>query len=251
MDDPGRRRGQSDAARDPRACTDVRSPTLSKHIRIRHDCHPASSAVVGRPTRGLPVVRRSRRVFPIIPVYDTTAFRRASRSSSVRHEAFRSTAAVAELFRTFSTCHDDLSNSSVYFYTTRLRSGEHGGQRPSDTRSSGRLPHSPSVSEHFRIRHAGRPATNVHVRWRAGEDRAVSRRPPRGTARARSAELEDFSAGTKRGPRPPYSIETIPFLGRFLARSKSGPTTAAKIPQPLPGSLYVVGCRISASDMLG
>jgi hypothetical protein len=256
-----------------------------------------------------------RNAFPNISIQHTTAFGRASRSSSVRHEVFRSTAALAMLFQTYPyttrlpsgelrgrlpsdtrssgrrplspnmfrtfvrvTGRHDLSNSSVCG-TTRQRSGEHSGRRPSDARSSGRPPHSPSFSEHFhirhdhlpastaaagrptrgrpsgrlpctpcfsehfRIRHAGSPATNVHLRWRDGEDRAVSRRPPGGCP-SRSAKLEDFSAGTLRGPHPPYSIESIPFLGRFLARSKSGRTKAPSSSLFRPRSLYIVGCGI-------
>ena len=43
-------------------------------------------------------------------------------------------------------------------YTTRLPSGEIHGRQPSDTRSSGRRPFSPSCSEHFDIRHDCLPA---------------------------------------------------------------------------------------------
>ena len=178
---------------------------------------------------------------------ETTPFRRAQRSSAVGHEVVRSTAALAKRFRAFP-------------YTTRPPSGQAGtvvGRQsvsPDDTRSSGRLPCAQSFSERFRIRHAWRPATSVHVRWRQGEDRPGGRSVAvvrRGDCTSRSAKLEDFSAGTDRGHRPPYSMESIPFLGRFLARSKSGPTGTAKIPQLRPGSLYVVGCGISAADMFG
>jgi hypothetical protein len=222
------------------------SPCCSKRFRTRHDCPRASLAVVFRPTRGLPVNVRSRQ----------TCSEHFVRVTGRR----------------------DLSNSSVCG-TTRQRSGEHSGRRPSDARSSGRPPHSPSFSEHFhirhdhlpastaatgrptrgrpsgrlpctpcfsehfRIRHAGSPATNVHLRCRDGEDRAVSRRPPGGCP-SRSAKLEDFSAGTLRGPHPPYSIESIPFLRRFLARSKSGRTKASSPSLFRPRSLYIVGCGI-------
>jgi hypothetical protein len=302
MNDPGRRRGQTDAARDP-PCTVFLSAMLFRTFPFnRHPpCTVFLSAMLFRtfpyktrlPSGELrgrhPSDTRSSGRRPLSPCC-SERFRtrhdclgRASRSSSVRHEVFRSTSVVAKMFRTFVrvTGRHDLSNGSVCG-TTRQRSGEHSGRRPSDARSSGRPPHSPSFSEHFdirhdhlpasaavagrptrgrpsgrlpctpcfsehfRIRHAGSPATNVHLRWREGEDRAVSRRPP-GDCPSRSAKLEDFSAGTLRGPRPHYSIESIPFLGRFLARSKSGRTKASPPSAFRPRSLYIVGCGIAVA----
>ena len=167
--------------------------------------------VVSRPTRGLPVDGRVRNAFPNISVYATrppgwpvailpVVSRRTRRGPPVDGR----------------TCNDH-PNSSMCDTTTsgelsgRLpsdarssgrqpvspRSSDHfdirhdqvatnervSGRRPSDARSSGRLPSSQCYSGHFRIRHAGRPTSSVHVRWREGEDRAVSRRSP-GTARA-------------------------------------------------------------------
>lgn len=86
-------------------------------------------AVVGRPTRGLPVDCRRRQAVPNISAHNLP-------------------------------CHDDPSRVQCVG-TKRHRSGEHSGRRPSDTRSSGRLPHSPSVSERFRIRHDHLPGKPV------------------------------------------------------------------------------------------
>ena len=132
---------------------------FSEVFPTRHDHLPASFTVASHPTRGLPVGGRSRHVFPSVSIYDTTTFGRVSRSPAIRREVFRSTAALAMLFRTFLhlTGHNDLSNGSVCG-TIRQRSGEHSGHRPSDARSSGRRPHSPSSSEHVGIRHDYLPA---------------------------------------------------------------------------------------------
>jgi hypothetical protein len=153
---------------------------FSELFPTRHDHLPASFTVASHPTRGLPVDGRSRHVFPNVSVYDTTTFGRVSRSPAIRHEVFRSTAALAMLFRTFLhfTGHNDLSNGSVCG-TIRQRSGEHSGHRPSDARSSGRRPHSPSSSEHVGIRHdylrarftvASHPTRGLPVDGRSRQD---------------------------------------------------------------------------------
>ena len=191
MDDPGRRRGQSDAARDP-PFTVHRSPFT---------------------------VHRSAMLFPTFPCTTRRSShgRRPSDTRSSGRQPF--SPCFSEHFRAQPACHDDPSSGSlcgthdhvpasiavairqtrgppvdgrsrhaptnilIYDTTTFRPTADTGRRPPSDTRSSGRLASTQCFSEHFRIRCAGRPATNVHLQWREGEDRAVSRRPP-GTARA-------------------------------------------------------------------
>jgi len=69
--------------------------------------------------------------------------------------------------------------------------------------------------------------------------------PSPGDCSSRSAELEDFSAGSPRDHRPHYSIEPLAFLGRFLPRCKVGPTNASPPSRLRPHMLYIVGCAIA------
>lgn len=118
------------------------------------------------------------------------------------------------------------------------------GRRPSDARSSGRLPSSQCFSGYFRIRHAGRP-TSQRTRTLARRRRPGGQSPFPGDCSSRSAKLEDFSAGPPRDRRPPYSIESLAFLGRFLPRRKVGPKPASPPSRLGPHILYIVGCGIS------
>jgi len=215
-------------------------PTRTKYVSQCFSGHflshqiatfPRSFPVVTRPTPRLAVDGRVCNAFPNISV-DTTRPRggrpRSFRSSPIGPgEVLRSTAAFATIFRTVQCA-------------TRLPSGELSDRLPSDARSSGRLPSSQCSSRHFRIRHAGWPTSNAHVRWREGEDRVVSRRST-GTARAVLRSSRIFRPALHETAAPLTVLVRLAFLGCFLPRPKIGPTNASQPSRPRPHMSYIVG----------